>query len=98
MLYVVVIEKEGGEKDYKVFSRSGDAIRRHDAASHYINSREPVSIGGSEETRVIACSMFRAATGNVREAVRLVVAGSAEPLEPQEFYAEREGEPSLDDL
>jgi hypothetical protein len=98
MLYVVVIEKEGGEKDYKVFGRSSDAIRRHETASHFVSSREPVPIGGNEETRIIACAMFKAATEDVRKAVNLVEAGLAEPLVPQQFYAERPNEPSLDEL
>lgn len=43
MLYVVVIEKDGGDKDYKVFSRGADAIRRHETATRFVQSGEPVS-------------------------------------------------------
>ena len=38
MLYVVVIEKDGGDKDYKVFSKSADAIRRHETALHFVSA------------------------------------------------------------
>ena len=48
MLYVVVIELERGEKDYKVFSKSDDGIRRHDTALRAQNLREPVSVGDLE--------------------------------------------------
>jgi hypothetical protein len=96
MRYVVVIEKDDGTKDYKVFSKSADAIRRHDTASYYVNSGDPISVSGQDETCLAACSMFKVATDDAREAVRLVVAGSAEPLVPKEFYADRG--PTLDEL
>ena len=80
MLYVVAIDKEDGGTDWKVFTRSGDAIRRHTFASRFVTSREPVRIG-NEETIVVACRMFRARTTDVREAVRLVEHGQAETLE-----------------
>jgi hypothetical protein len=97
MLYVVVIEKEDAKKDYKVYTKSADAIRRHRTASYHVASSEPARIGG-EEMRVVSCSMFRAATNDVREAIRLVNSGSAEPLVPEERYAEKPGRASLDDL
>ena len=97
MLYVVAIDKEDGGTDWKVFTRSGDAIRRHSFASRFVTSREPVRIG-NEETIVVACRMFRARTTDVREAVRLVEHGQAETLVPDEHYSERTAGPSLDRL
>lgn len=96
MRYVVVIEKDDGTRDYKVFSKSADAIRRHDTALHYVNSGNPVSVSGQDETCLTACSMFKAATDDAREAVRLVTAGSAEPLVPKQFYADTG--PAIEDL
>ena len=93
MRYVVVIEKDDGTRDYKVFSKSADAIRRHDTALHYVNSGNPVSVSGQDET---CRSMFKAATDDAREAVRLVTAGSARPLDPKQFYADTG--PAIEDL
>jgi hypothetical protein len=58
MLYVVVIEKEDAKKDYKVYTKSADAIRRHRTASYHMASSEPARIGG-EEMCIVSCSMFR---------------------------------------
>jgi hypothetical protein len=98
VLYVVVIELEGGEKDYKVFGNSGDAIRRHDTAWRHMSLREPVSVSGREEAVILSCGMFRAESQDVREAVAIVKSGLAKVLEPEEFYADRDGVPTIDQL
>jgi hypothetical protein len=96
MRYVVVIETDDGETDYKVFSSSSDAIQRHDKASTVMAVGEPVSVSGREEAQVVNCAMYKAPTDDAREAIRLVKGGLAEPLIPEEFLTERG--PSLDDL
>jgi hypothetical protein len=97
MLYVVVIEREDAKKDYKVYAKSADAIRRHRTASYHVASSEPARIGG-EEMCIVSCSMFRAATNDVREAIRLVNSGSAEQVVPEEHPAEKPGRAGRDDL
>jgi hypothetical protein len=41
MRYVVVIEKEDGAPNYKVYNHSSDAVKRHDRASQIMNSKRP---------------------------------------------------------
>jgi hypothetical protein len=96
MHYVVVINTDDGETDYKAYTSSADAIARHTSASNWMRSGEPVSVNKREESRVVSCTMFKAQTDNAREAVELVKAGRAEPLLPQSFLAERGS--SLEDL
>jgi hypothetical protein len=98
MTYVVVIERDDGTKDFKSFTQSADAIKRHSTACRYVHSREPISVSGKDETIIVSCQMFRANTQDAREAVNLVKEGKAEILHPEVHYRQREDAPSIDDL
>ncbi len=76
MAYVVAIELDNKQTNYKVFTRSADAIRLYNAA---LDSRGgSIVLRGGEEATVLGCKMYKTATADVRESVRLVKEGKAE--------------------
>jgi hypothetical protein len=78
MAYVVAIELDNEQTTYKVFRESAGAIKLFKAArnSEYWGSSVTLREGG--ETTVLGCKMYKTATADVRESVRLVKEGNAE--------------------
>src|SRR5262249_28894358 len=78
---IVVLELDDGTVDYKVFSKSADAIARYERAFEAQRDGTPViTRKGADETMLLSCKMFKANTADVREAARLVKEGKAEPF------------------
>jgi hypothetical protein len=72
MYYVVVIETEDeNSPDYKVFSQSGDAVKRYNIAIAAQALGNPVRVAG-ELANVISCGLFKANAPNGRDAIQLV--------------------------
>ena len=87
-MYVVIIDFDNGGKDYKVFSKSDDAIARHERIVACKLSEQSVKIDSGEFVDIADCNMFRIDATNAREAVHLVKAGKGvrfeKPLTPRE--------------
>ena len=90
-MYVVVIEFDNGEVDYKAFEKSSDAVKRYDIAYQSVGSE----VRKNDDKIVRDCKMFKVITSDARAAVNLVKEGVAEPFEKQ--YSKRELE-ALDAL
>ena len=77
MAYVVVLELDDGTADYKVFSKSTDAVARYESSFRAMRDGTPQK---SDGTAIIHCKMFKANTADAREAVSMVKEGKAEPF------------------
>jgi hypothetical protein len=77
-MYVVVVEFDNEEKDYKVYEHRSDAVAHFELAHTHKRLGKISKLRSSEEVTVLDCKVFKPYTADAREAVRLVKEGKAE--------------------
>jgi len=77
-MYVVVVEFDNEEKDYKVYEHRSDAVAHFELAHTHKRLGKISKLRSGEEVTVLDCKVFKPYTADAREAVRLVKEGKAE--------------------